>query len=120
MVGYASADGFDAMSYQIEFAASVKAQLEALSANDRVRLLEAIEQQLTHEPTVETRNRKKLRPNPIAPWELRAGKLRVFHEVHESQQGRREPSEVQGTVFVLAVGKKEGSVLRIGGKRVQL
>jgi mRNA-degrading endonuclease RelE of RelBE toxin-antitoxin system len=95
-------------------------QLEALTANERTLLLEAVEQQLVHEPLVETRNRKLLRPNPIAPWELRVGELRLFYEVKGNDQGQSEPPEVPGTVFVLAVGKKEGSVLRIAGKRVTL
>lgn len=108
------------MPYQIEFAASVMRQLEALTANERALLLEAIEQQLAHKPRVETRNRKLLRPNPVAPWELRVGELRVFYEVEENDQTQSERPEVSGTVFVLAVGKKEGTVLRIAGKRVNL
>ena len=43
--------------------------------------LEVIERQLLHEPLVETRNRKPLRPNPVAPWELRIGSLQAFYEV---------------------------------------
>ena len=44
-------------------------------------VLDAIERQLVSEPLKESRNRKPLRPNPIAPWELRVGGLRVFYEV---------------------------------------
>ncbi len=66
------------MPYQIEFATSVTRQLEALTANERATLLGAIEQQLVHEPLVETKNRKLLRQNPVAPRELRVGELRVF------------------------------------------
>jgi hypothetical protein len=60
---------------------------------------------------VEARNRKPLRPNPIAPWELRIGALRVFYEVvpHEG-----------GAVRILAIGKKTGSVLHIGGQAIKL
>ena len=36
---------------------------------------------MTHQPTVETRNRNLMRPNPVAPWELRIGDLRVYDEV---------------------------------------
>jgi hypothetical protein len=59
----------------------------------------------------ETRNRKPLRPNPIAPWELRVGNLRVFYDV------AGEPSP---TVHVLAVGVKDRDVLRVGGQEVSL
>jgi hypothetical protein len=40
-----------------------------------------------------------------------------------TQEASHEPSEQAapaGTVFILAVGKKEGSVLRIGDKRKEL
>jgi hypothetical protein len=52
-----------------------------MAARQRSTMLDSIERQLVHEPLVETRNRKQLRPNPVAPWELRIGDLRVFYEV---------------------------------------
>lgn len=58
----------------------------------------------------ETRNRKLLRENPVADWELRVGRFRVFYEV---DAGRR-------IVRILAVGVKEGSKLTIGGEEVTL
>jgi hypothetical protein len=70
-----------------------------------------IEAQLIHEPFVETRNRKPLRPNPVAPWELRLGELRIFHEA--------APGETR-TVHILAVGLKEGNRLWIGDQEVKL
>ena len=99
------------MAHEIEFAASVQAHLECLTAGERVIALDAIARRLTHEPLVEARNRKPLRPNPIAPWELRIGALRVFYEVvpHEG-----------GAVRILAIGKKTGSVLHIGGQAIKL
>jgi mRNA-degrading endonuclease RelE of RelBE toxin-antitoxin system len=113
------------MAYRIIFAQSVRAQLEALPVRQRHNVLEAIEQQLTHEPLLETRNRKVLRPNPVAPWELRVGQLRVFYEVVAAPE--KEPTETeasskqeQGVVQVLAVGQKRGGVLRIAGKKIQL
>jgi mRNA-degrading endonuclease RelE of RelBE toxin-antitoxin system len=69
------------MAYTIEFAQSVKEQLRALTARQRATVLGSTERQLFHWPLVETNNRKPLRPNPIAPWELRIGDLRVFYEV---------------------------------------
>jgi mRNA-degrading endonuclease RelE of RelBE toxin-antitoxin system len=99
------------MAYVIEFAESVKGQLRPLAARDRALLFDAIEKQLLHEPLVETKNRKLLRPNPLAPWELRVGDLRVFYEVPEG-----EPDKVR----ILAVGEKRGNTLWIGGKEVQL
>lgn len=99
------------MAYEIEFAESTKDHLHSLTANQRAIIVEAIENQLSHEPMVETRNRKRLRPNPIAPWELRWGDLRVFYEV--------TPDEPK-TVRILAIGRKIGHRLYLAGKAVEL
>jgi len=99
------------MAYRIKFAESVKEQIKALPAYQRVLLFNTIERQLAHEPLTETRNRKRLRPNPIAPWELRIGSLRAFYEVVPD-----EPDVVR----ILAVGQKKGSRLLIAGKEIQL
>jgi mRNA-degrading endonuclease RelE of RelBE toxin-antitoxin system len=61
-------------------------------------------------PTVETTNRKAMRRNPLAPWELRIGALRVYYEV-------KEPDLV---VNVLAVGVKDRNIVRIGGEEIAL
>ena len=99
------------MTHIIEFAESVRAQLKDLPAHQRALLLEAIEKQLVYEPLMETRNRELLRPNPVAPWELRVGHLRVFYEV---------ASEEPNVVRVLAIGQKRGNKLLIAGKEVKL
>jgi mRNA-degrading endonuclease RelE of RelBE toxin-antitoxin system len=98
-------------AYIVEFAESVKKQIRDLPARQRALLIDSIEKQLVHEPLTETRNRKPLRPNPIAPWELRVGNLRVFYEV---------VSDEPNVVRILAVGRKRGNKLLIAGKEVQL
>ena len=97
--------------FRIEFAESVSEQLFALTRAERVRVLDAVERQLVAEPLLETGSRKPLRPNPIAPWELRVGPMRVFDEVATS------PTLL---VRVVAVGKKEGNVLRVGKREIKL
>jgi mRNA-degrading endonuclease RelE of RelBE toxin-antitoxin system len=99
------------MAYQIAFAESVKSHFRSLTAGERTTILDAIERNLVNEPLVETRNRKPLRPNPVAPWELRIGRLRVFYDVSVGP-----PSVVR----VLAVGVKDRNILRIGGAEIQL
>jgi len=74
-------------------------------------VLDAIKVQLRYEPLRETRNRKQLRPNPLAPWELRVGSLRVFYEVDT-----REPDLVN----VLAIAIKKGNRLIIAGKEIRI
>jgi len=99
------------LKYVVEFAKSVRVQIKSLSGRQRREVVQAIERKLLHEPLKETRNRKPLQPNPVAPWELRVGSLRVFYEVSEGQPG---------VVRVLAVGLKQGNILRIADKEVRL
>jgi hypothetical protein len=73
--------------------------------------LDTVDEQLTRQPTIETRNRKPMRPNPMAPWELRIGDLRVYYDVAET------PEQV---VHIRAVGIKDRNVIRIGGKEIDL
>jgi hypothetical protein len=74
-------------------------------------VFDAVDEQLLHEPGVETRNRKPMRPNPVAPWELRVGDLRVYYDIAE------EPIQL---VTILAVGIKRRNHVRIGGKEIDL
>ena len=65
--------------------------LTRVRVHDRRRILDAIEIQLSYQPTVATRNRKILvdltpawEANPPI-WELRVGSYRVFYDVDEGQ-----------------------------------
>lgn len=79
-------------------------------APQRKAILQGIEDQLAHEPDVETRNRKRLRPNAVAEWELRVGEFRVFYDVDTKQS----------TVEIKTVGIKEANLLRVRGKEFRL
>ena len=78
--------------HQIEISDGALDELAALRAFDENRILEAIEKQLSHQPNVETRNRKKLvgvTPpfEAVLPvWELRVGRYRVFYDVSDEDQ----------------------------------
>jgi hypothetical protein len=74
-------------------------------------VLDGVKTQLRYEPLRETRNRKQLHPNPLAPWELRVGALRVFYEVDTL-----EPDLVN----VLAIGIKKGSRFIVAGKEIRI
>lgn len=99
------------MHYRIEYSLDAAEHLHYLTARQRAIVLDAVDRQLVHEPDVETRNRKPMRPNPLAPWELRVGVLRVYYDVH----GQPEP-----LVVVLAVGVKVRNRVRIGKDEVVL
>jgi mRNA-degrading endonuclease RelE of RelBE toxin-antitoxin system len=98
------------MKYAVRFSEEARGHLRGLSARERQTVLDRVRTVLGDQPTRETRNLKVLRPNPVAKFELRIGALRVFFEING---GGRE-------VFVLAIGRKEGNRLRIGGKEVKL
>jgi hypothetical protein len=74
-------------------------------------LLGAVDRQLLNQPNVETKNRKPMRPNPVAPWELRIGSLRGYYDVEEYPETK---------VIVAAVGVKERNRVRIGGEIIDL
>jgi mRNA-degrading endonuclease RelE of RelBE toxin-antitoxin system len=99
------------LAFEIEFSPDAEDHLRALTARQRSTVLDEVDVQLVHEPDVETRNRKPMRPNPVAPWELRIGEIRVYYDFVY------EPSR---RVLVRAVGIKSGNSVRIGGEEVQL
>lgn len=98
------------MKFDIELSPAAESHLDDLSAHDRKIVLDKIEDQLTHQPTTPTRNRKLLRPNPLATWELRVGKYRVLYNVIEDKV----------VVVVVAVAVKEGNRFIIGGEEHEL
>jgi mRNA-degrading endonuclease RelE of RelBE toxin-antitoxin system len=99
------------VAYTIQFALETEQHLQSLTARQRSTVFDTIEEQLTHQPAVETRNRKPMRPNSVAPWELRVENLRVYFDVQEV------PEQV---VTILAIGVKEGNRVLVGGKEIEL
>jgi len=85
-------------------------QLKALSAGERSRLKAAMQAALgDDDATVENKNRFRLRRSSGQfEFEFREGDLRVFYRVEETQ------------VLVDAVGRKRGSQLVIGGRKITL
>jgi mRNA-degrading endonuclease RelE of RelBE toxin-antitoxin system len=80
------------------------------TAREQRVIVSAITEQLSYEPTVPTRNRKEMRPNLVAVWELRTGNFRVYYDVDEEEK----------IVDIRAIGIKEGERVRIGGEIVEL
>jgi mRNA-degrading endonuclease RelE of RelBE toxin-antitoxin system len=85
-------------------------QLKALSAGERSRLKAAMQAALgDDDATVENKNRFRLRrPSGQFEFEFRDGDLRVFYRVEENQ------------VLIDAIGRKRGSQLVIGGRKIML
>ena len=96
--------------FEIEFTLEALEDMRLLKKRERQQVIKEIEGQLKHQASLETRNRKRLRPNELAEWELRIGRFRVFYDVNtEAKRAKIE-----------AVGYKRGSRLFIHGEEYQL
>lgn len=98
------------MPYRIALSKTSLSHLQAFTAREQKIIRDAVTEQLSYEPTSPTRNRKEMRPNLIAIWELRLGDFRVYYDVDEEEF----------IVDIRAIGIKEGNQVRIGGEIVEL
>jgi len=98
-------------AYSIEYSPDAEQHLSALTKRQQVTVLDAVDEQLRYEAGAETRNRKPMRPNPVAPWELRVGNLRVYYDPEDVPKAR---------VLIRAVGLKVRNRVRIGKKEIEL
>jgi mRNA-degrading endonuclease RelE of RelBE toxin-antitoxin system len=96
--------------YHIAVTEEAKADLSYYTAFERKIMATAIRAQLSDSPAMETRNRKRLRDNPVARWELRSSHYRIFYQVDETAR----------QVTIVAVGHKDHNRLFIRGQEVQL
>src|SRR2546430_12556454 len=92
------------MEFRIRIAEDAEQQFRALPVRDQRALQAAILARLSHQPTTLTRAVKRLRPNPVAEYELRAGDLRVLYDVEGEE------------VIVSVVGRKIDNRLIVAGE----
>jgi mRNA-degrading endonuclease RelE of RelBE toxin-antitoxin system len=97
------------MPFQVTLTASAEADLNAFRRFEQRLIVAAARRYLQNDADVASRHRKQLRPNPLAPWELRIGKYRVFYDVMDAT-----------IVKIVAIGYKEHNDLFIRGQRVEL
>lgn len=100
------------MKFSIAFTQTAARHLRSYRKFEQKIIFDSIEQQLTHEPIIETQDRKQLEPNPVSKWELRIRKYRVFYDVILESESP--------TVSIRAVGHKEHNILYIGGQEVKI
>src|SRR5438552_14807984 len=93
------------MAYKIVMSPDARDHLRGFPAAARAIIVDAMTEQLAYEPLTESRNRKPLRSSPVAPWELRVRKWRVFYDV---------TAQPEPTVTILAIGEKRRNELWIG------
>lgn len=96
--------------YEIEYTAEALEDLESLRKFEQKQVTDEIDAQLKNEPDIETRNRKRLRPNNVAEWELRTGRFRVFYDVYQMVK----------IVRIVAIGYKENNRVFIHGEEYEL
>lgn len=99
------------LSYLIDYSPEAEDHLRLFTVRQQKIVLDAVDRRLSNQPTVETRNRKPMRPNPVAPWELRIGNLRVYYDVEEKPRAM---------VKIVAIGVKERNRVHIGRELIEL
>ena len=96
--------------YDIKFTPSALEDIGWFKKRERKLIVDGIEEQLGHDPTGETRNRKRLRPNATSEWELRIEKYRVFYDLNHEKR----------LVEVRVVGEKKGNRVVVRGEEYKL
>ena len=96
--------------YNIEFTLEALKDLKSFRKFEQQNIITGIDVQLKYEPTVETRNRFRMRPNEVATWELRIEKYRVFYNVETTVQ----------IVSIEVIGFKVGNQLFVRSQRRNL
>ncbi len=96
--------------YQIEYTQNALNDLKWFEKHEQKVIVQAIDTQLSYEPTVPTRNRKPMRPNPLGAWELRVGEFRVLYDVSETVQ----------IVEIERIGQKRGNQFFFRGNQEEL
>lgn len=92
------------MAFTITITDDADRQFRSLPAREQRILEAAIWSRLEHDPTMPTKAIKRLRPNPLAEFELRAGDLRALYNVERDE------------VIVLIVGRKVRNKLIVEGE----
>jgi hypothetical protein len=95
------------------YAPVVHQHFDTIDAKYDLLIRRKIDEQLTHEPGAQTRNRKPVRPPAAfqAEWELRFGPQNRSRVFYQFDVGTRE-------VRIVAVGLKERNRLLVGGEKV--
>ena len=97
------------MRFEINFTDSVNEDLGYFKIYEQKAVIEGTKRYLRENANVVSKRRKQLRPNELAPWELKIGNYRVFYDFEEDN-----------IVKIIAVGFKHHNELYIRGRRVTL
>jgi hypothetical protein len=100
------------MAFQIEFTQPAADHVRAFRKFEQQIILDAVEEHLRHEPSAETRNKKRLGKAICPSGNCVCETSPVFYDV--------VAEEDRQIVKIAAVGHKEHGTLTIGGREVQL
>ncbi len=92
------------MPFKITITEDADRQFRALPVREQRILEAAIQSRLLNQPTTPSKAIKRLRPNPLAEFELGAGNLRALYNVEGNE------------VVLLIVGCKVGNKLIVEGE----
>src|SRR5262245_44218131 len=92
-------------TYTVNISDDAEEDLKYYRAYERRIILEGALAQLCAHPNIETNDRKQLRANPIAPWEVKVGKYRVFYAIESDEH----------VVVIVSIGHKEHNTLYVRG-----
>jgi mRNA-degrading endonuclease RelE of RelBE toxin-antitoxin system len=96
--------------FEIELTERAKIELAWFNKSEQGVIIDGIERHLRYQPTSVTRNRKRLRPNLTAEWELRLGTFRVLYNVDEKIR----------IVSIERVGEKQNNKFLFRGREEEL
>jgi mRNA-degrading endonuclease RelE of RelBE toxin-antitoxin system len=96
--------------FEIKLTEEAIEDLRWFKKTEQAYILDELEAAVSKEPAAETRNRKRLRPNQLAEWEVRIGDFRVFYDIDQESK----------LIKIQAAGYKERNKLLIRGKEYKL
>jgi len=94
------------VKFRINLTPNAADDLDYFNAYAQRVIMAAINTYLIADAHVQTKRRKRLEDNPIAPWELKKDRYRIFYDI------------VDLTVDILAIGYKDHNDLFIRGRRI--
>jgi len=97
------------MKFTVIILPSADVDLTYFRAHEQGIILTGIATHLAYDALIETKRRKKLDPNRIAPWELRIDHYRVFYDIENTTM-----------IKVVAIGYKDHNDLYIRGRKVDV
>lgn len=96
--------------YDIDYTEDAIEDLQWFRKHEQNMIVDGIDEQLRYEPTLETRNRKRMRQNDKADWELRIGDYRILYMVGVQVR----------IVEIQRIGEKRGNAFFFRGRKTDL